>query len=201
MAEHLAAVLDTAEDERPLQAFFEDFPVVLALGLYGGLHERSWVFPRPRLGGGIYIPDFLTCDRDSLGYQWNLVELESPRLRPTTTTGAVSATTHHAVQQIRDYRRWLRDNIAFERDQGWHQITGDCDGCVVIGRRYDRTPIEDERLADFRADRILVHSYDWVLEKYRSVQNYINGSIRDFERFVAEHGPFPRTSRGPDDVA
>ena len=202
LSDRLAQLIDESEDERPLQAFFEEFPFVLALGVYGGLHEKSWVFGRPRLGGGTYIPDFLMCDRDSLGYQWKLVELEGPRVRPTTAQGAVAAPTHHAVQQIRDYRRWLRENIAFERDQGWHQISGDCDAYIVIGRRYDRTHLEDERLADFRADRITIHPYDWLLANYRHVQDYINKSIRDFERFVQENGPFPNELRGsPNDGA
>jgi hypothetical protein len=101
-------IVNEAEDERPLQAFFTEHPYLLALAFR--VH-RCWVFPKPRLvGGGKYIPDFLLCDRNSLGYHWTLIELESPKMEATNEGESVSKVCHHAVQQILDYRRWLRDN-------------------------------------------------------------------------------------------
>lgn len=155
-----ARILNEAKDEQPLQAFFTTHPYLLALAF--PVHH-SWVFPKPRLGGGKWIPDFLVCDRNSLGYQWTLVELESPTMEATNSNESVSADTHHAVQQIRDYRRWLRDNALFEQSQGYRGLNADCDGFIVIGRRDGRTALEQERLADFRRDHIEIASYDRLL--------------------------------------
>jgi hypothetical protein len=196
LADRLDATLRDATDERPLQAFFEEYPFVLPLALFGGLHQYSWAFPRPRLGGGTFIPDFLACDRDSLGFQWKIIELESPLANPLNKDDSVSRACHHAVQQIRDYRRWLRDKLAFERQQGWPGISGECECWVVIGRRQERRRVAQERLADFKGERIAVHSYDHVLENYKRAQAFIDGSIRQTEEFERQHGPFPGLPKG-----
>ncbi len=171
-------VLAAATVEKPLQELFERHPVLLAFGIFGGLHQHSWVFPRPRLGNGKWIPDFLVCDHDSLGFQWRLIELESPSATPLNKDESVSAACHHAVEQIRDYRRWLRDNAPFERLEGWADISADSPGWVIIGRREERRALGEQRLADFRREGIEVHSYDYLLERCRRAQAFIESHAR-----------------------
>jgi hypothetical protein len=178
LADRLQALLDHAEDERPVQEFLEAQPFVLPLALFGPLHPNAWCFPRPRLGGGTFIPDFMACDRDSLGFQWKLVELESPTARPTNKDSSISRDCHHAVEQIRDYRRWLRDHAEFERGQGWPHIHGDCEAWIVIGRRGERTESARERLADFKKEAISIMSYDRLVEQYRQTQVLVNGVLK-----------------------
>lgn len=157
--DELHTLLNETKDERPLQSFYTEHPYLLAFPVHS-----CWLFPKPRLGGGQWIPDFLLCDRNSLGYKWTLIELESPTLEPTNKDESVSAACHHAVQQIRDYRRWLRDNALFEEKQGFKGLNADCDAWIVIGRRDGgRTELEQQRLADFRRERIEVASYDRIL--------------------------------------
>jgi antiviral defense system Shedu protein SduA len=159
--DELKTTLSEAKDERPLQEFYAGHPNLLALVF--PVHN-CWVFPKPRLGGGKWIPDFLLCDRNSLGYHWTLIELESPTVEATNKDESISAGCHHAVQQIRDYRRWLRDNALFEEKQGFTGLNADCDGWVVIGRRDGaRSEIEKQRLADFRRERIEIASYDRLI--------------------------------------
>src|ERR1700722_17723115 len=64
LVEELATILGEAQDERPLQEFYTKHPYLLALAFRP---HHCWVFPLPRLGGGQHIPDFLYCDRNSLG--------------------------------------------------------------------------------------------------------------------------------------
>jgi len=174
IVDELRQILDQAKDERPLQEFFTGHPYMLALAF--PVH-CCWVFPKPRLGGGIYIPDFLLCDKDSLGYRWTLIELESPTIEATNKDGSVSADCHHAVQQILDYRRWLRDNALFEEKQGFKGLNADCDGWVVIGRRdSSRTELEQQRLADFRKQKIEIASYDRLLLQAQEHLEHINAS-------------------------
>ncbi|HKW61905.1 MAG TPA: Shedu anti-phage system protein SduA domain-containing protein [Candidatus Acidoferrum sp.] len=161
LIEELAKILNEAADEKPLQEFYTAHPYLLALAFPC---HCCWVFPKPRLGGGKYIPDFLYCDLNSLGYKWTLIELESPAMEATNKDETVSHDCHHAVEQIRDYRRWIRDNALFEEKQGFRGLNADCDGLVVIGRRDGgRTELEQQRLADFRKENIEIASYDRLL--------------------------------------
>lgn len=137
-----------------------------------------WAFPKPRLGGGKYVPDFLLCDKNSLGYHWTLIELESPTMDATNKDESVSADCHHAVEQVRDYRRWLRDNALFEEKQGFKGLNADCDGWVVIGRRdSSRAEREQQRLADFRGERIEIASYDRLLILAKEHLEHINAKV------------------------
>jgi hypothetical protein len=180
VADELATVLNEAKDERPLQEFYTKHPYMLALAF--SVH-CCWMFPKPRLGGGKWVPDFLLCDKNSLGYQWTLIELESPRMEATNKDESVSADCNHALQQIRDYRRWLRDNALFEEKQGFKGLNADCEGWVVIGRRdADRRELEQQRLADFRKERIEVASYDRLLYLARDHLQVVNGDWEKAEK-------------------
>src|ERR1039458_323891 len=114
---HLVAefsqALQEAQDEGPLQRFFEATPIALLTGLLRP-HHKAWVIPHPRFGKPDFtgwVPDFILCDWSSLGPQWLIVELESPCRNPATSKG-LSATCNHAVQQINAYRTYLRDRSA-----------------------------------------------------------------------------------------
>jgi hypothetical protein len=172
LLDELRRILDEAQDERPLQQFYMEHPYLLALAF--PVH-CCWVFPKPRLGGGKWIPDFLVCDLNSLGYRWILMELESPRMEATNKDESISADCHHAVGQILDYRRWLRDNALFEEKQGFKGLNADCEGYVVIGRRDGgRTELEQQRLADFRQERIEIASYDRLLYQAKDHLEHVN---------------------------
>lgn len=181
LLDELHAVLDGAADEKPLQAFYEAHPYLLAIAFRP---HCCWVFSHPRLGGGRHIPDFLYCDSDSLGYKWVLVELESPREEATTKNEAISAMCQHAVEQILDYRSWLRDNALAEQRE-FPGISDRCEGYIVIGRRDGgRTEKERRRLADFREQHIEVASYDRLLYEARDHLVGINQRVGQ----AAPHG-------------
>jgi Domain of unknown function (DUF4263) len=170
--DELEKILNEAEDERPLQAFYTAHPYFLA-NIFQP--HCCWLFPKPRLGGE-YIPDFLYCDHNSLGYAWTIIELESPKMEATNKDGSVSADCHHAVGQILDYRRWLTEN-ALAVQKKYPSLNDRCEGVVVIGRRDSgRTELEQSRLADFRQQRIEIASYDRLLYQARERLRHINGS-------------------------
>jgi hypothetical protein len=99
LLDELEQLINTSENERPIQQFMREHTCVIAIAHYP--HGR-WIFPHPRLGGGPHIPDFLYCDRNSLGLRYVIIELESPTMRALKQDQSVSAGTHHAVQQIQD---------------------------------------------------------------------------------------------------
>src|SRR5690349_3559521 len=82
--EALREVIDTAEDERPVQQFLAEHPECLVERLVFG-HGR-WVIPKARLGIH-HVTDFLVAEDGSLGIRWHAIELESPARRMFTSTG------------------------------------------------------------------------------------------------------------------
>jgi hypothetical protein len=168
--DELEKVLNEAEDERPLQKFYTEHPYLLAIAFRP---HCCWVFPKARLGGGQHIPDFLYCDKNSLGLEFTLIELESPKMEATNKDESVSKDCHHAVEQILDYRRYLTENALAEQKQ-FPTIDNRCKGYVVIGRRDGRTELQQKRLADFREQHIEIASYDRLLYEARDHLKAIN---------------------------
>jgi hypothetical protein len=71
----LRNTIEMARSERPIQEYLAAHPVLLSRLEMSGFEK--WVFPQFRLGEE-YVVDFAVVDRDSAGYHWRLVELESP---------------------------------------------------------------------------------------------------------------------------
>lgn len=139
------SILADAEDERPLQTFFAGHPQILTCLLPPG-HD-AWVFDKSRLGGE-FIPDFLLCTRNSLGFEWVAVELESPTRPPLLVSGRPSAKLNEGLGQIRDWRGWLRQNIAYAQSTlKYTDLNAECRGAVIIGRR---SAIEQSRVSQYR---------------------------------------------------
>jgi hypothetical protein len=187
-----------AENEKPLQSFFEQYPVTLVIGALGGCHQ-PWVFPLPQFGtieGLDSIPDFLICDWSSIGPTWTIVELESPKMRPTNSRG-ISGDCHHAIEQIQDYKRYFKENVEGLQRFGWTGLNGDCKGFVVIGtRRHERSQKDSSRLADFRQQQIEIASYDRLLEKYEYFQSWTNRQWRIARSMGRETRPKKKAGSG-----
>lgn len=184
--QELESVLAQACDERPLQTFLADHPHVLILGILGQ-KRQAWALDQPSFAGE-FIPDFLIGMRDSLGPTWMLVELESPTMEILRQDGEPRHELNHAVQQIRDYKRWLRDNHDFfRRKSGCWGIEAGCTGTVVIGRREMRGDrLGAERVRDFRNENIDVMSYDRLVESYRRQCEWINHEARRITEFASQ---------------
>jgi Shedu protein SduA, C-terminal len=126
--------------------------------------------PQKRLGAE-HVPDFMVADRDSAGFEWTAVELESPLARMFTKRGELASVANHAIRQIEDWRIWLgrnRDYAARPRDEsglGLVDIDANVAAWIVIGRRADLDPAFRERRRE-RSHRMNVkfHTYDWLLE-------------------------------------
>jgi hypothetical protein len=100
--------LAQATREQDVQSFLEREPMMLVQHLGGG-HGR-WVIPRKRLGAE-HVTDFIIGERDSAGWAWQAVELESPCARMFTKDGDPRAPLTHAIRQIQDWRAWLTKTL------------------------------------------------------------------------------------------
>lgn len=168
-AAELHNVVDSSEDERPVQDFLRDNPKFLVQALAGG-HGRYQI-AKPRFGSE-YVPDFVVAEAHSFGLDWYLVEIESPRAVPFRgSDGLPSHAVHHAIGQIRDWREWLAGNRDYarkplrEKGLGLVGIEARSPGLILIGRRA-KFP---ERFNEFRRaaraeSGIVIHSYDWLLD-------------------------------------
>jgi Domain of unknown function (DUF4263) len=174
--EQLREVIESADDEKPLQTFIENHPQILG-ALLGG--NTRFCLPRSSLAGR-YIPDFLVSDVDSLGVRWILVELETPN--SSVTLKDTNDFEHHArrgISQIREWREWFQDNTDFARRSKRHNglglvdIRAQSEGLVLVGRRAllhanthtVRNPIREE-------NRIRVQTYDWLLEQLEGILEF-----------------------------
>ncbi|MFE7262249.1 Shedu anti-phage system protein SduA domain-containing protein [Streptomyces sp. NPDC057592] len=167
-------VLEEAKDEKPLQEFFEQRPEVLAQQLGAGCR---WIVPRPNMGG-VYIPDFMAARVDSGGFRWVAVELESPCVDSlfTKTHGTEAKELRKGLQQIKDWRNWLENNLQTARNSprfggcGFVDITPRVQGLVIVGRRRITTPDDDQRRRDiWWNEHSEVHTYDWLYEEARKL--------------------------------
>ncbi len=155
-------VLTDARDESPVQTFLAAHPHLLTCMLPPG--RDAWCWDRPRFGAEL-IPDLLLCTRNSTGFQWVMVELESPTVRPMTQGGLPASKLNQALGQVRDWRAWLRGNIAYAHTQlGFDGLNAESAAFVVIGRRNGLAPKHAAQWRELSHESTRVMTYDRLLE-------------------------------------
>lgn len=173
----LIEAIDTSTTEAPIQQYFERNPNLLIEHLGGG-HGR-FVIPQKRLGAE-FVPDFVVGEKSSIGYEWYLLELESPRARLFTRAGKQSAELTTAINQIQQWRAWLAVNqnyAARDRSEGGlglEQVSTSPPGLILIGRRA----LTDESTNRLRRQiahetRIAIHTYDFIIDTARAKRRAI----------------------------
>lgn len=158
-----------AHDETGLQILLRDHPELLTVFM-PSCTDR-WFWDRPKFGNQ-FIPDFLLCYRNSQGFNWVMVELESPTQNPLTQKGLVAKKLNEAIGQIRNWKIWLRQNIAYSAQQlGFRELDAECESLVLIGRRTMVAPTQAiiyRELSTRGEARVM--SYDRLLEMARALQ-------------------------------
>ena len=159
-------VLADAVDERPLQQLLASCPVLLGpLVPPGG---SVWCLDRPELGAE-FVPDFLLATATSVGFRWVAIELESPNVKALTKAGLPARKLADALGQVRDWRMWLTDNVAYAREErGLKDIDGNCEAFVVIGRRSSLDPKQVKKYRGLSTDALTVMSYDRLLDSIKN---------------------------------
>ena len=159
-------VLGDAADERPLQKLLATSPVLLGSLVQPGGHY--WCLDRPKLGAE-YIPDFLLASITSVGFKWVSIELENPNEKALTRAGLPAKKLAEALGQVRDWRMWLTDNVAYAREErGLKDIDGNCEAFVIIGRRSSLDPKQIKKYRALSADGVTVMSYDRLHDTIRN---------------------------------
>ena len=168
----LQKLLNTNPDELTMHRFLDANPKFL-IQVLGGGHGR-YQLSKQRLGAE-FVPDFLVAEVSSIGFEWYAVEIESPRAIAHRQDGLPAEPLNQALGQIRDWRRWLMNNLNYARRPreedglGLMGIDSRVPGLILIGRRHTFP----DRFNEFRKqmvdrERIVIHSYDWLLDVARS---------------------------------
>jgi Shedu protein SduA, C-terminal len=158
LVEEFHRVLGDAADERPLQVHFAAQPTLLAP--LAPLGSGYWCLDRPQLGAEL-VPDFLLASRSSAGFRWAMIELEGPNERVLTKAGLPARKLAEALKQVRDWRTWLRTNIAYARDQlGFVEIDAECRAYIIIGRRAALDPKQAHIYRELSDATTTIMTYD-----------------------------------------
>ena len=168
----LAELLNSSPKEEDAHRFLAENPKFL-IQVMGAGHGR-YQLSKPRFGAE-FIPDFVIAELSSIGVQWHLVELESPSCPVERRDGLPTQQLNHAIGQVRDWRSWLRNNIDYARrpkNQGGLGLVGidlRASGLIIIGRRQEYSARYNEyRLEMIDRERIMIHSYDWLVDVAQS---------------------------------
>ena len=167
--------LSSAKTENDIHSFLIKNPLLLTQHLGGG-HGR-WVIPKQRLGAE-FVTDFVIGQKNSIGFEWQAVELESPKADMFTKSGKPSGMLVQAIKQIQDWRAWLQRNQDYaSRDRqknglGLTDITANIPGLILIGRRNRNSESTNDLRRQMVSDlNIEIHSFDFLLDVIRSRLN------------------------------
>lgn len=153
--------------ERSIQSFLEKNREIVAAFI--GVHA-VFVFPKPRLGTH-YEADFGVVEWNSGGKFWKLVELEPSNAKPFRKDGRPTQKLTHAIEQIKEWRRFIRANLDYcqrprsRNGLGFEDLTDRFWGVIVMGRRSDYASQPDQWRIQLREEaQIDLMSYDRFLE-------------------------------------
>jgi len=158
---------------------------ILSIGYNFGNHEL-YVFPEFMLGN-TYKVDYLLVGKSSGGYQFLLVELESPYGRITTKNGNPGQVFNKGITQVEDWDRWLSSNYSSLR-QTFNKYINSNKSLPQEFLEYDNTKIHFAVVAGRRND-FLEQTY-WKQRKLKITQkinllhydNLLNYADNNIER-------------------
>jgi len=155
-------LLERNAEEPEFQNFFENVPVFLEA-------KVMKAYPKFSLAGEL-IPDFLLVLHDS---SYLFVEIEKPGVQLFTNRRDPTAVLGHAQQQIRDYLKWVANNIEFLRSRECPNLTGDnFKGLLVIGKSSDLGSEELDKLHNINAEvrsKYEIKTFDQILKENQAM--------------------------------
>ncbi|MCP4230562.1 MAG: DUF4263 domain-containing protein [bacterium] len=168
LCSNFALLLETHNDERTFQEFFELHPALLD-------PLASRVITEKKLGEE-WRTDFLI---ERLDGEYLLVELEKPNVNPFTEYPRQSKYLSHGIGQILNWFAWLEDNIDYAKRSGFPDLHAP-DGLVIIGR--DKLLSDKQRrflmtLNDVIKPRLQVYTYDDILANSRNIASNLTRSF------------------------
>ena len=162
---------------------------------------ESMVGSKLRLGSD-YVIDFVkTWDHFSAGIQYEFIEIETPWAPPYTKKGNPSARLVEAVQQIDNWRLWIKENrYEFHRlfpfYHGGLSPSERLKFTVIIGTRENSRQWIEKRNGFAEHHGISIRSFDSLAENLRmhdfsdAVMPHLMGGWCSFEHSIELANPF-----------
>lgn len=172
-----AELLNTENSEEAYQSFLSDH----AGFFFCDTHSRPFCISKLRLGGD-YVTDFVVPeDRWSDGWNYTLIEIESPHTPPFTKSGHPSKRLVGALRQIVDWKSWISSNPSIRgllpdgRSYGARFNIG---YTIYIGTRENSAATIDHRNKWSAEHNISIRSFDALTDNFlhRSVHSFYNTS-------------------------
>lgn len=159
---------DRSKREQDYQQFLRNHAGLFFPGS-GFISREQLVLEKIALGSD-YITDFVNINNNrSYGFIYTLIEIESPHDNLYTQSGAQSSAFNTALQQVRDWKRWITANMdtakrIFPSKQ--FLVTGvpSIKYMIVIGRRQRDETVDEKRNQILRDEGIEVRSFDYLMD-------------------------------------
>jgi hypothetical protein len=136
------------------------------------------VISRADLGSDYQADLVIASDEASYGIDYTFVEIESPHASPYTCSGDPCARLTHAIQQVLNWKTWLKRHRGHVRKFfpsgyfGWDEFTN-LSFSVVIGRRTSPNTATAKRNVLAREMGIKIHSFDYLTERLRKGLSFL----------------------------
>ncbi len=138
-------------------------------GLFFGTNE-GFAISKVKLSDE-YITDLVILrDKASYGFEYELIELESPRDKTFTQKGNQSANLTEAIQQIEDWQRWIQNHLESSKKlfpSKKFNLTHipQIKYTVIIGRREELGIYDNKRFQKTSNSGIEIRSFDYLTDK------------------------------------
>lgn len=156
--------------------------------------RRSYLVVSKLKLGSFYETDFVVVNEGhSEGTQYNLIEIESPHTKLFDLSGKPTARLNAALQQIRDWKRFLIDNRTFMKNAFPTVSTrvmrrSKLNFTIIIGRRTGNLEHLEKRSQIEENEKVSIISYDRLTDLARRNffldEPYISSAELDHMPFI-----------------
>ena len=184
-SEKLLEVLNRASKENDIQSYIKNnekwFIPLSILKDYDFGHHFACVVPEYPLGEN-YRVDYLLIGKNSIGYQFVLVEFEDVNVEfKQKNSNQETQAVRKGITQIRDWKRWLDKNKSYFEDSEGISVFGrnipswGFYYCLVVGRRSLMDDMANQLRGELQHEisGFKVISYDRLVENVRFMSNGI----------------------------
>jgi len=131
------------------------------------------VYSKVKLGSE-YVTDFIIEKLASSGSESILVEIERANKSLFTKNGEPHSQLNHAIDQIRDWRIWIADNIEYAKRKV-KSLSGDSKAMVIIGRNANLNSANKRKLKKLEKDGDMeILTYDDLIIRLRNLKDNLN---------------------------
>ena len=129
---------------------------------------------KPELGSEHRADFVLAADQMSAGIHYRFIEIESPHAVAYTASGNPSARLTHAIQQVMDWKRWIKSNRGqykklFPSNYLGVQEFDNLSYCIYIGRRDQSSRLTALRNEFSKGVGIEIRSFDSLMDRLRDL--------------------------------